>query len=354
MPPALLALAATLCMALCALALRLFPRIGLMDRPHLYGLTRAPIPYFGGLVIYSTFLILALLFVPMSRELLGLLAGISLLTLTSFIDDAYRLPPLIRLLAQVAAGILLALSGVGVDHITNPFGGTIALTALTTSFTLFGYLYHLSLLGILFTVGWVVLLTNSMNWMDGVPGLCSGVAALAALTIFLLALRPDFHYFDQTSVSLIAAILAGSAGAFVAYNFPPPRILLGDTGSMLFGFILAALAIYSGGKIATAALVLGVPLVDALLVIIRRIALRRSPLRGDYSHLHHRLLAAGCTKPQAVLILYTASIAFGASALFITSSLGKLTALLILVLVMLLADLWLTKKGITGLPKDAG
>jgi len=316
-------------------AIKFFPRLGLLDSPEKYGLKRKPIPYFGGLAIFVGFVVSVLVFVPLSKEIFGLLAGVTLLTVVAFLDDAFRLPPLLRLGAQILAAAILVLAGIGITHLTNPFGGVFDLAAFDWNLGFGGAEYHFTLLADLFTIAWVLLLTNSLNWLDGVPGLSSGIATLAALAIFFLAAREGFHYFDQSAVIALAGILAGGALAFTIFNFPPPRILLGDSGSMLLGFVLAALAIFSGGKVATAALVLGFPLLDAAWVILRRIFSGQSPFRGDFGHLHHRLLAAGFSERKTVLAVYLASAAFGSIALFIDSAFGKLLALVVLFTVML-------------------
>jgi len=316
-------------------AIRFFPKFELLDDPQKYGLKRKAIPYFGGLAVFAGFLISVLIFVPLSKEVLGLLVGATLLTATAFLDDAFRLPAPVRLGVQFLAAGILVISGLGISHLTNPLGGVIDLAAFDWNLGIGGAEYHFTLLADLFTIFWVVLLTNSLNWFDGVAGLASGITALAALVIFFLAARTGFHFFDQSAVATLAAILAGGALAFTFFNFPPPRILLGDSGSMFFGFVLAALAVFSGGKIATAALVLGFPLLDAFWVILRRIFSGQSPFRGDFGHLHHRLLAAGFSERKTVVAIYFASAAFGAIALFVDNSFGKMLALGGLFLVML-------------------
>jgi len=317
-------------------AIRFFAKMGLLDNPKKYGLKRAPIPYFGGLAIFASFVISVLIFVPLSKEVLGLLVGTILLTTTAFLDDAFRLPSTIRLGIQILSASILVISGLGISHLTNPFGGVIDLTAFDWNIGQFwGGEYHLTLLADLFTIFWVVLLTNSLNWFDGVAGLSSGITALAGLVIFFLAARTGYHFFDQSAVIALAGILAGSAFAFTIFNFPPPKILLGDSGSMLLGFVLAALAVFSGGKIATAALVLGFPLIDTFWVVLRRIFSGQSPFRGDFGHLHHRLLAVGFSKQKTVIAIYLASATFGSIALFIDSAFGKLLALTVLFVAML-------------------
>lgn len=324
-------------------ALRFFPKLGLLDNPQKYGLKRKPIPYFGGLIIFLVLLSSVFIFLPLTKEVIGLLLGAILIVSVSFLDDAHGVSPFWRLLVQVVAAGILVVAGVGITHISNPFGGVLDLTTFDWNFVFANGEHHFTLLADIFTIFWVVLLVNSLNWLDGVPGLSSGIAGLAALVLFFLAARPEFHYFDQTAVISLAGILASSALAFTIFNFPPPKILLGDTGSMLLGFLLAALAIFSGAKVATAALVLGFPLLDAAWVILRRICQKRSPFSGDYGHLHHRLLAAGFTPRQTVFLVYLAVAAFGSVALFIDTAMGKFIALSILMTVMLIIG-WRLRK----------
>lgn len=317
-------------------AVKFFPKLGLLDDPKKYGLRRKPIPYFGGIAIFFAFVITVFAFLPLSREVLALLVGTILLTTVSFLDDAFRISPPLRLFFQIVAAGILVIGGVGITHITNPLGGVFDLTSIDWNLgNWWGSEYHFTLLADLFTVLWVLLLVNSLNWLDGVAGLSSGIAGLAALVIFFLAAREGFHYFDQRAVIVLAGILAGCALGFTVFNFPPPRILLGDSGSMLLGFVLAALAIFSGGKVATAALVLGFPLLDAVWVILRRVLSGKSPFQGDYGHLHHRLLASGLSERKTVGVIYLLSITFGGIALFIDDSFGKLLALGALFAVML-------------------
>lgn len=324
------------------LSVRFFPRLGLLDNPKKYGLKREPIPYFGGLAIFCGFFISVLIFLPLSKEILGLLSGVLILLIVSFLDDRFGLPAWLRLVTQIIAAGFLILAGVGITHISNPFGGVVDLAAINWRWP-FGGEHHILILADLLTVVWVIVLVNALNWLDGVPGLSSGITGLAALVLFFLAAREGYHYFDQSAVIALAAILAGAALAFTIFNFPPPKILLGDTGSMPIGFILATLAIFSGAKLATAVLVLGFPLLDALWVILRRLLTGQSPFKGDYGHLHHRLLAAGFSPRKTVLAVYFLAVAFGATALFIDSAFGKFIALVGLFLAMLFVGYKLKK-----------
>jgi UDP-GlcNAc:undecaprenyl-phosphate GlcNAc-1-phosphate transferase len=160
--------------------------------------------------------------------------------------------------------------------------------------------------------------------------LVTGIAGIGAVVIFLLSLTPQVM---QTPTAFLAITLAGALLGFLILNFYPAKIFLGESGSTFAGFMLAVLAIVSGGKIATAVLVMGIPLLDALWVILQRISNKQSIFAGDRRHLHFRLLDIGFSEPQAVLFLYALSGFFGATALFL-QSMGKLVALGILVGVM--------------------
>lgn len=294
------------------IALRLFPKIGLMDRPARYGLTRSPIPYYGGLAMFFTFIICVFFFIPFSRELLGLLAALILIVSMSFLDDLFQIRPLYRLAGQIAAALIVVGSGIGIRSISNPLGETFFLDQW--SFQIFGV--EVLVLGAFFTIAWIVFVVNSMNFFDGVPGLLSGVSFFAFLLLFLLSLRGG-NVIDQTQLMYLSSILAGICLAFAIFDFPVPKILMGDTGSMFLGFLLAVSAIFSGGKVATVAIVLGFPLFDALWSIIRRLGKGQSPFKGDLSHLHHKLLKSGLNERQVVLLIYAVSVFFGYSTLFL-------------------------------------
>jgi len=300
------------------LAIKYFPRFGLMDRPRKYGLKRDPIPYYGGLVAFFVFFLATVIFVDFSIQLFGLLAATFLIFLVGFLDDLFDISPMLRLFVQIIAASLLVVSGIGILSIPNPFGGSIDFSFLI--------LYGIPVLGAIFTIVWVVLITNTMNFLDGISGLSSGVTFISALSIFVLSIRPGIHadIISQQPVALMALIFAFVALAFVVFDFPPAKILMGNTGSTFFGFLLAALAIYSGGKVATAALVLGVPILDTGWVIFRRIFEGKKPWHGDTKHLHHRLLYLGLSEKTVLFIYYGLSVLFGALAVLCVSSVQKL------------------------------
>ncbi|MBI5755056.1 undecaprenyl/decaprenyl-phosphate alpha-N-acetylglucosaminyl 1-phosphate transferase [Candidatus Peregrinibacteria bacterium] len=311
-------------------AIKLFPKFGLLDRPEKYGLTRKSIPYYGGLILFAVFLVSALLFLDFDRRLLGVVLAAALMVAVSLWDDYRQVNPWIRLGVQVFSALLLLLFGVGISEIRNPFGGFLNLETAQISLP-FGL--TLPLLGAIFTVFWVVLITNTLNFLDGLNGLASGVSAIGFTILFVLSVKPAFHVIDQSAFAVISLILAVSAFAFLLFEFAPAKILMGDTGSMFLGFMLATMGIFSGGKIATAFLVLGFPILDAFWVILRRIFSGQSPLKGDLRHLHHRFLQAGFTERQTLLIIYLLCVIFGGIALFL-ETFEKIEALFALIILM--------------------
>jgi UDP-GlcNAc:undecaprenyl-phosphate GlcNAc-1-phosphate transferase len=265
--------------------------------------------------------------VPPSRQLVGLLLGCGILVLVGAYDDWKGLGPWTKFAWQfIAAGIALA-GGIGITSFTNPFGGVIDLSYGRFPVEMLGLSFHITPLANALSLLWMVGLANTINFLDGLDGLACGVSGIAAVIMFALAIGPRV---DQPGVALLAIILAGATFGFLPYNFYPARIFMGDSGAYFLGLALAMLSIYSGAKLATAALVLGFPIVDALWAVSRRLWKRTSPFRADRGHFHHLLIDAGLTQRQAVLTLYAVAASFGSIALTV-GSFAKLIALIALV-----------------------
>lgn len=312
------------------IGVKFFPKWKMVDRPEKYGLNRPPIPYFGGILFFVPFALLVLIFGGVSMEILGFLLAAFLIAGTGLLDDKFNISPWVRIFVQIVSGLVLAIFGIGILSITNPFGGVIDLNTVSA--------YGVPLLGALFTIFWVVLVTNTMNFLDGVPGLSSGVSFVSAFVIFFLSVRPGIHadLASQQTVATISLILAFSCLAFLVFDFPPAKILMGNVGSNFLGFALAALAIFSGGKVATAFLVLGVPILDAAWVILRRIFEGKKPWQGDLKHLHHRLLGLGLSPKNVLFMIYALCLVFGATAVICTNAMQKFFVLIGLLILMLL------------------
>ncbi len=318
------------------LVLKFFPKLRLMDKPGKYGLTRVPIPYSVGIVTFLIFVGVVLMFVPTSTYLVGFLFAATLIVLVSCIDDFYPLPPALRLGVQILAGVIMVMSDVGIHSISNPFGEPFSLDTYRTVIGGFEIVW----LADMFTILWIVILINSVNWLDGVSGMASGVGLIAAVAIFILSTRPGFHVLDQYPVSIMSAVMVGILVVFVCFDFHPPKLLMGDSGSMFIGFTLAVLSIFSGGKVATAFLILGFPLLDFFWVILQRIAAGKSPFQGkDKLHLHDKLMQSGWGIRQVIFSVYFLSILFGFSALFLGTK-GKFFAFLLLFVCMVMIILF--------------
>ncbi len=284
------------------LAKRLALALGAVDHPGGRQKTHErQIPRLGGVaVFFSVILSLAVglwLFPvrgwrPGNPQLLGLLVGSACILLLGVYDDIRGAKAPTKLVFQVAAAGLLYFSGVRILAIS----------------THFGWMVTLGILSLPFTVLWLVGLTNGMNLLDGIDGLATGVAAIATLTILLVALGNG-----RTQVSLIAAALLGSLLGFLVFNFHPAQIYLGDCGAMFLGFLLAAISVLGNQKSASAVamgvpiIALGIPIFDTVLALVRRLVRGKHPFQGDRDHLHHRLLAQGLSQPRVAIMFYAVS-----------------------------------------------
>lgn len=300
-----------------------------------------PTPLFGGLAVAAGFVVAALVagYQPAAplrafpaAVALAAAAGGALVLLGGVLDDRFNLPAKIQILFPLAAAVLVVLGGVAIRFVSNPFGGVLRFDALQIGLPWSSE--GLPLLGGLLTVAWLLATTNAAKLLDGLDGLVTGIGAIGSLTLFTLSVRPPVN---QPETAVLTAALAGACLGFLPWNWHPAKIFLGETGSAWLGFSLGVLAVISGGKIATALLILGLPILDVVWVILRRaIKERRSPFStADRQHLHHRLLALGLSHRGAVLMLYGLTATFGVFAVWTHGPL-KFAALVLLVAVTLL------------------
>ena len=284
-------------------------------------------PTLGGLAVFGSFFLVTFILgifggfllngnIPF-QVLLGIWVGGFILMIGGYLDDRYRLPAKYSIIFPVMASLAIVSAGVRAVSVHNPFDGSIVVL--------------LPVVSGLVVFFWTMTMTYTTKLLDGMDGLVSGVSAIAALVLFGLSLSPQV---SQPQTAFLAAVFAGSMIGFLILNFYPAKIFLGEGGSTFAGFMLAVLAIVSGGKIATALLVMGIPLLDMVWVVLQRIFSGQSPFSGDRKHLHFKLTEIGFSEPQAVILLYALTAIFGISGLFLQSR-GKLIALVILIIVML-------------------
>jgi UDP-GlcNAc:undecaprenyl-phosphate GlcNAc-1-phosphate transferase len=164
---------------------------------------------------------------------------------------------------------------------------------------------------------WIVGMMNSVNFIDGLDGLSSGIGLIAAVTLGTLSLTTQV---GQPYIALLCFALAGALAGFLRWNFHPARIFAGTGGTMFLGYTLAVLAILGSAKVAVALLVLGIPIIDTFWIIVRRIAGRRSPFSPDRGHIHHRLLDLGLSHRQAVILIYAICVGLGGLSLVLPAA----------------------------------
>jgi len=332
-----LVLAVLISWLLTPLASKLAVKLGAVDQPtggrkiH----TR-PIPRLGGVAIAAAFITTVLIMGPITRPLIALLLAAIVLVMVGVADDRHSLSPWVKLVWQVAAAGIALAGGLGITAISKPLGGFLAITWGRHLFNLGPLHFHITPIANLLSIIWIVGLVNAVNFLDGIDGLACGVSGIACF--FLFALAVSVH---QPAVAVLAIAGFGAALGFLPFNFFPARIFLGDSGAYFLGLILALLAIYSGGKLATAVLVLGFTIVDGLITVLRRLYHRSSPFKADRSHLHHLLLDFGFTQRQTVILYYAIAIGLGTLALMsgtlvkvaAIALLGLATALLVAILI---------------------
>lgn len=318
------------------IALVTFPRIGLLDFPERYNLRRKRIPYPTGIIAITVFLFILPRITAITTKEYGIIASVIALGITCLIDDRRPLPFWLRLAVQLGAALTIFLTGSQIYTITHPFEGFIQLDTYVMNIPLLGMV---PLLSAVFTVGWLLLTTNAVNWFDGIGGQVSVVSTVGFTMIGCLAMLRN----DEPIVAAIAFALAGIAGAGTLFDLPPSRMLLGDTGSMFFGLMLGLLGVYQGGKVATVFLALGIPLIDALAVVGERILRGDSPFHGGRDHLHHRLLAAGFRERTIVLSSAAVGAMFGISALFLSTQ-GKAVAFVVLTVLYLIVKMAIRRR----------
>ncbi len=323
-------------------------RLAAVDEPVGHRMHQGSVPSLGGLAILVACLGTLCLWrladsslfsvsLGPARNWLWLLAGAVIVTATGAVDDIWGLTPLQKLGPQSLAGMMVIAGGFGLTAVTVPFtGSSIQLGWLAAPLTLL----------------WVVGTTNAFNLIDGLDGLATGVALIASATVWAVSLTTG-----HVDVTRLAVVLAGASAGFLYHNFPPASIFLGDSGSLLLGYGLSVLSIQAsqpgaaGVVILVPCLILGLPIVDTLLAVARR--LRRaarvvhadagrqayhflivgpvSVVSPDQEHLHHRLLARGLSPWCAVLALYGVCVVLSLMALLAISATGVVHAVVLAV-----------------------
>lgn len=265
----------------------------------------------------------------LSQQVWGILSAAILILAFGIFDDLKEFEWKTQFFFQVAVAVLIFILGVRVEFITNPFGGLFFLNSGN----------HI-LVGFFIIVAWIILMINSMNWLDGVDGLSGGISLIGVITIFFLSLKPEVN---QPPVGIISMALAGAFLGFLIFNFYPSKILAGTSGSMFMGFALAALAIFAGTKIATALLVMAIPVINAVWVIGERIKSGKSIFKSDDSHFHYKLLELGWSPRKIALLFYSITALIAIVALN-TRAIGKIVTMMLVMAIVAGSFIFIKKK----------
>jgi len=268
---------------------------------------KTPIPRMGGLAIFFGFVVAVLLFSRMTIQMKSILLGAVVLVVLGVVDDIKPLPALFKLVVQIGAALIPVSQGVKVYSVAHPF---------------ISYDYiRLGIWSVPLTVIWIVGMINAVNFIDGLDGLAVGISSIASVSMLVVAALVSEGY-----VVIIMAALAGACIGFMPFNINPAKIFMGDTGSMFLGYILAVMSVqglfkfYAIVTFAVPFVVLGLPIIDTVFAIVRRLLKGQSPFTADRGHVHHRLVDLGFDQKQTVAILYALSAVLGLSAVVLTSS----------------------------------
>jgi UDP-GlcNAc:undecaprenyl-phosphate GlcNAc-1-phosphate transferase len=277
--------------ALTPVSARIAVALGAVDQPRERGLSDRPTPRLGGLAILVATLVAGLIWLPAIDPVRGILGGALLITLVGAADDVWDLHPAVKLIGQFAAAAIPVLSGVTVTDFTIPFAGRVDLGGAADPLTMVG----------------IVLVMNVVNFSDGIDGLAAGLVGITAAAFSIIA----FDLGNRDGSAVLAAIIAGAAVGFLAHNFHPASVFMGDSGSNLLGLLIGCVAIE--GTVKTQAVValilplllLAVPFLDTTFVVLKRLKYRRPVYRPDAEHFHHRLSRIGFSQRRTVVYLYT-------------------------------------------------
>jgi UDP-GlcNAc:undecaprenyl-phosphate GlcNAc-1-phosphate transferase len=314
---AVAALVAAFTAGMGTLAMRAIARkYNIADHPSERRINTKPVPRAGGLAVAGAFALIGTLLVIFSAQF-GLSAGSGSAELTSdgaaalllgtviagvigLIDDRYDLRARWQIIGQFLIALIPIAFGLRIAFISNPFGA--------------GDLLFPDAIALGVTIFWTLGMQNSMNFIDGLDGLSGGISLFAAVTLGVIALP------TSPLLAALSFTLAGALAGFLRFNFYPASIYMGTSGILAVAYALAVLALLGTAKVAAALLILGVPIIDALFVIVGRIAAGRSPYTPDESHIHRRLLSYGFSHRGSVLVLYALTAALSILALLLTGS----------------------------------
>ena len=310
-------------------------KIGAVDNPNARRINKVPMPTAGGLAVFIAFAVSVLFFLPgiikhlnvngvYIHYVLPLVLAGGIIIVTGLIDDIKELKPLPKLSGiLIAATIIWLWTDFRFDDFKIPFGGPLIHFPSWVSFFL--------------TVLWIVAITNAVNLIDGLDGLVSGVSIISLTTMGIVSYF--FLHDSNIFLPLTIFILVVSIAGFLPYNYYPAFIYLWDTGALFIGFMIGVLSLQglknsTAVAVVTPMIILGVPITDTVVAIIRRSLSGKKIYEADRMHLHHRLLSMGLTHRGTVLVIYAISFIFSLTSLLLNVS-SRLGGVLLMVFLLL-------------------
>ena len=310
------------------ISLGLIKKMGLLDDPKIHkhpGIIHKKItPRGGGIPLFIGTALTGIFFLPLSETVVALFTASFIALLIGVLDDKYDVSPYARFIGNIVVALIVVRSGITIPFITNPFGGILYLNSIILPFSI--------ALSDIVAILWIIWVMNMLNWSKGVDGQMPGIVAISAITIGFLSLRfAGSDHFSKISLDL-SFIIAGASLGFLIFNFHPAKIFPGYGATAIY-LLLSAASILSGAKLATAILVMGIPMTDGLFTIIRRLLSGRSPFWHDKKHLHHLLLSFGIGQRRIALFYWIISAILGTLALVLSST-AKLFAIIMLLIIV--------------------
>jgi len=315
-----------------AILIKLGKVLQIVDVPGKRKIHTQPVTRIGGLSFYLSFLIsclFILFFMPRfwNDKFLFVFTGLTLTAILGSFDDIKGISPYQKLLSQVLIGLLMYYLGFKIERITNPFSGQV----IKLNEILGGTIPPM------ITILWYAIIINAINIVDGLDGLAAGVTCISSLSLFFLSI---FMKKTDYVVTMSTLIIIGATLGFLKFNYYPAKIFMGDTGSLQLGFLLATIGLISETKgqttIALLApiIILGVPIFDTALAIIRRVINKKRIFVADRKHLHHRLLDLGLSQRQVVNLIYFICIYLGIISFVLANLPAKYILLMLIILTM--------------------
>jgi UDP-GlcNAc:undecaprenyl-phosphate/decaprenyl-phosphate GlcNAc-1-phosphate transferase len=296
---------------------RLALQNNIVDRPGFHKTHQLAKPLLGGLVIFVGIMLPMVVFLDLTDKMISIFIAAFILVVVGLIDDICNLNPWAKLGGQILAASIVVASNVG------PFS---ALVSMMESFNVPRFMV------LLFLIGWIVFMINAINLIDGIDGLAAGVSAILFMAIaFTVVFRGG-----NANIFGLVLIGFGACVGFILHNFNPAKIFMGDTGSMLLGFLLASTFLlsfsepYSISGALGSLFIFAYPLIDVSFAVYRRLINRKSIFGGDKGHIHHLLMARGCSVKRTVIMIYMVNICFAFMAfVLLCMNLSSVTLILI-------------------------